>query len=189
MIRPLHRPRLPVFLCAIWLATLSLAVAAAEIQVENISIRLEDGVYVMDGHIGFGLSDTALEALDNGVPLTFELHVQVRRDGAWIWEESLYDQRVRKTIRYKPLSERYSIDEPVGDGNSFVTRDAALAALGTLRGFRLVEKGELDPDKHYQVHVHVALDIDELPLPLRPLAYLKPSWKLESKWSKWPLER
>ncbi|MBK1700967.1 DUF4390 domain-containing protein [Thiococcus pfennigii] len=183
-----RRRRLSVIACALWLATLSLGAAAAEIHVRDVSIRLEDGVYLMDGHIDFDLSDTALEALDNGVPLTFELHVQVRRAGAWIWEGSLYDQQVRHRISYKPLSERYSIDETTGDGGSFVTRDAALAALGTLRDFPLVEHRHIDPDEDYAVEIHVALDIDELPLPLRPIAYLKPSWKLESKWSKWPLE-
>ncbi|MGD9299645.1 MAG: DUF4390 domain-containing protein, partial [Thiohalocapsa sp.] len=40
----------------------------------------------------------------------------------------------------------------------------------------------------YEVQIRVSLDIEELPLPLRPMAYLYPSWKQSSKWTKWPLE-
>lgn len=175
--------------CAGWLLAVSLTVIAAELQVEGVDIERQDGVYLLSADIDFRLSDDALEALDNGVPLTFELHVQVRRRGAWVWEASLFDYQARHTIRFKPLSERYSIDQPGGgEGNSFVTRPAALAALGTIRDLRLIETDALEPDEEYQIRLRVALDIDELPLPLRPIAYIKPSWKLESKWSKWPLE-
>jgi len=55
-----------------------------KLVIEKVSIRLDDGVYRLDAEIEHNLSEAALEALDNGVPLTMETHVQVRRDGAWI---------------------------------------------------------------------------------------------------------
>lgn len=182
-------PRLALLLfCAVWLLSVEVA-GAAELEIEDVQIELRNTLYLLRGQIDFNLSDDAQEALDNGVPLTFELHILVRRKGAWIWEESLFDYQVRHTIRYKPLSERYSIDQPgIGETNSFVTRDAALAALGKIRDLRLIETKRLDPSADYEVRMRVALDIDDLPLPLRPIAYLKPAWKLESRWSKWPLE-
>lgn len=168
----------------------SLVLQAAEFAIEETRTYLEDGTYRLDADIDFALSDEALEALDNGVPLTIELHLRVRRDGAWVWEASLQDFRARYRIRYKPLSERYSIDRlSGGEVDSFVSRDSALRALGTIRGLRLVEAGRLAPDEDYAVHLRVALDIDELPLPLRPIAYLRPAWKLESKWTRWPLRQ
>lgn len=48
-------------------------------------------------------------------------------------------------------------------------------------------KDRLDPEVAYQVHMKAELDIEELPLPLRPIAYLRPAWKLGSSWTKWPL--
>ena len=48
---------------------------------------------------------------------------------------------------------------------------------------------DFDLDEEYLVRVDVKLDIEALPLPLRPVAYLKPSWDLTSGWSRWPLER
>jgi len=161
---------------------------ARDFDVERVETRLEEGAFVMDANIRYDFSERALEALQNGVPLTVEVHIQVRPADAWIWQESLVDQRLRYRIRYKPLSERYLVSPLPGErGRTYVTRDAALAALGEIRDLPLLTPDRLQPDKAYEVQVRVSLDIEELPLPLRPMAYLYPSWKQSSKWTKWPL--
>ena len=76
---------------------------------------------------------------------------------------------------------------PGGAGHNYVTRDAAIAALGDLHDLPLLNRGELAAGKDYRVDLKIALDIEELPLPLRPTAYLLPSWKLSSGWTTWPL--
>ena len=156
--------------------------------IKEASTRLEEGTYVLDADIEFRFSPEALEALDNGVPLTIVLHFQVRSADAWIWEDSASDLRLRYAVRYKPLSERYEVYRLPGDrGRSFVSREAAIAALGELRGIQIVSKDRLDPEAAYLVHMKAELDIEELPLPLRPIAYLRPAWKLTSPWTQWPL--
>jgi len=42
-------------------------------------------------------------------------------------------------------------------------------------------------DQHYFGMVKTALEIEALPLPLRPVAYLTPQWHLSSGWFEWPL--
>ncbi|EGV33689.1 hypothetical protein ThidrDRAFT_0378 [Thiorhodococcus drewsii AZ1] len=176
---------------------LCLAVALAspilaedDFDVRQAQIRLVDGVYRLSAQIDFNLSDNALEALGNGVPLTIVTHIQVRRTEAWMWEDSLLDLQIRNAIRYKPLSENYEVYRlPGSTGRSFVTREAAIRALGELNDLQLVDQKDLDPDEDYEVQLKVFLDIEQLPLPLRPLAYLMPSWKLASGWTKWPITR
>lgn len=170
---------------------LSAPVAAREdFRVQQVETRLADGVFLMSAQIDYGFSADALEALENGVPLTILMHIQVRRRGAWVWESSLLDLQLRYAIRYKPLSERYEVFRLPAAGaaaRSFVSRDAAIRALGEIRDIELVGAEGLDPDTELEIHFQTSLDIEELPLPLRPIAYLKPSWKLSSGWSKWPL--
>jgi hypothetical protein len=162
--------------------------AGDEFVVKEVRTRLDQGVYVLDADIEFGFSPEALEALDNGVPLTVELRFQVRSADAWIWEDSATDLRLRYAVRYKPLSGRYEVYRLPGDrGRSFVSREAAIAALGEIRGIQIVSKDRLEPDIAYLVYIKVELDIEELPLPLRPMAYLRPAWKLRSSWTEWPL--
>jgi len=175
-------------LLAMLLLVIAAAVPARDFEVEQVTTRLDDDTFFMDANIRYGFSENALEALDNGVPLTVEMHIQVRPKDDWIWQESLVDLRLRYRIRYKPLSERYLVLQlPGTQGRTYVTRDAALTALGEIRDLPLVSRDSLDADTAYEVQVRVSLDIEELPLPLRPMAYLYPSWKQASKWTKWPL--
>lgn len=170
------------------LALISSAMAKEPFQVEQVQTHLDGDLYYLNATIDHRFSDEALEALDNGVPLTLVTHIQVRRVKAWLWEDSLLDLQLRHTIRYKPLSARYEVYRFPGDhGRDFETREAAIRALGSLSDLPLLNRDKLEPDQEYEVQIQVALDIEELPLPLRPQAYLKRAWKLSSKWSKWPL--
>lgn len=180
-----------VLLLLAWALALGLPMpvrAGDAFTVKDVRTRLVEGTYTLDADIEFRFSPEALEALDNGVPLTIVFHFQVRGANAWIWEDSAVDLRLRYAVRYKPLSERYEVYRLPGDrGRSFVSREAAISALGELRGLQLVAKDRLDPKGEYQLHLKAELDIEELPLPLRPIAYLRPAWKLGSSWTKWPL--
>jgi hypothetical protein len=166
----------------------SLLAAAQELVIDRVSIRLDEGVYLLDAEIDYRLSDAALEALDNGVPLTMEVHIQVRGNNAWIWQSDAAEYRLRYVIRYHALSGLYEVvNQDSGQRRNFVTRDAALTALGELADLPLIEAERLDPGEGYAVEMRVDLDIEALPLPLRPLAYLSPSWNLSSGWTSWPL--
>ena len=188
-----RRPWLGPWILALWALGLALWLpvplqAGDEFRIKEARTRLAEGVFVLDADIELHFSPEALEALDNGVPFTIVFHFQVRSADAWIWDDSVSDRRLRYAIRYKPLSERYQVYRLPGErGRSFVTREAAIAALGELRGLQLVAQERLDPEGDYQVHMKAELDIEELPLPLRPIAYLRPAWKLGSSWTKWPL--
>jgi len=170
-------------------ALASVAVGAADdFSVIDLRTASTDGRYLLSAEIDYRFSERALEALENGVPLTIEVHLQVRKTGAWIWDESLVDQRLRYRIRYKPLSERYLVSRLPGEnGRTFVTRQAAVAALGELRDLYLINEQRLDPSQDYEVHLRASLDIEELPLPLRPMAYLRAGWKQSTGWIKRPL--
>ena len=162
---------------------------AAEFQVTKLSTQLLDGTYVMDAEIDFQFSDKALDALQNGVPLTLQVQIQLRREGAWIWEKDQLDVRLRYQIRYQSLPSVYQIlDLQSNTQQSFVTRESALRALGQIPVFPLVKQAQLQSDRSYLLSLYVELDIEALPLPLRPLAYLTPAWNLSSEWGTWRLQ-
>lgn len=163
--------------------------AKPEFKIEQVQVRQEQGTLLLSANVTFDFSATALEALSNGVPLTVMTHIQIRRTDAWMWEDSLLDQQLRSAVRYKPLSERYEVYRlPGTSGRNFETRDAAIRALGEISDLPLINKDELEPDEAYELQIRVDLDIEELPLPLRPVAYLRPSWQLTSGWRKWPIK-
>jgi hypothetical protein len=166
----------------------SAPVCAAGFAVSRAETRVDGDVIRLDAEIDYGFSEPALEALDNGVPLTVEVHIQVRGADDWLWDRSLVDRRLRYRIRYKPLSERYLVSQLPGEkGRTYVSRDAAVAALGEIEGLALLGRARLQPDEDYEVQISASLDLEELPLPLRPVAYLRSAWKQSTGWTKWPL--
>ncbi len=177
---------------AAWLlAGLLVAPAArAELfEIDSLSVRLRDGVYLFDARIDYEFSEAALEALDNGVPLYLDVQVEVRREDAWFWERSPVNRHLRYMIRFQPLSELFQVNDLEREvQENFATRQAAISALGELSDLKLIAADELVPEFSYQVRLRAALDIGALPLPMRPLAYLSPAWELSSDWRTWPLQ-
>jgi len=162
---------------------LPLAAVAADFRVVRMACPLVNDAYQLDAEIDYRFSDEALEALRNGVRLTLELHIQIRQRDAWVWQEDFQSTRLRYTLRYHALSGLYQLEERRG-GNlqTFATLEAALRTLGNIEGLPLVKQAQLAPDTPYLVRLKASLDLDALPLPLRPLAYLSPSWNLSSGW-------
>jgi len=148
--------------------------------------RLQVDTFVIDVDIDYVFSDVALEALENAVPLTVDIHLQVRRDGAWIWEKDIVDFHFRRQVRFLPLSSTYEvIDLENGDKRSFVSRFGAIDALGEIRGRPVVKVEQLKAGETYLMEIRSELDIEALPVPLRPTAYMSSAWKLSSEWSQW----
>ena len=160
------------------------SVLGADFKIRNLSSRLVDGQYRMAAEIDYRFSDQAIEALVNGVPLTMEVHIQLRDKKAWIWQDDLIDLRLRYRIRYLALAAVYQVvDLQSGTHQNFHTRRSAFEALGEIRDLALISSDKLEPGRTYRLSLRSRLDIEALPLPLRPMAYVTSSWKLSSDWS------
>jgi hypothetical protein len=163
--------------------------AAAAFVFERVEVGMEGSSVTIDADVRYRLSDAALEALENGVPLTFELHVQVRDADAWIWDADLAEARLRSLLRYHPLSSLYEVtDLETGEVTSFATRAAALRQLGQVRGLPVIALDRLESGAAYTLRMEAYLDVDVLPLPLRPQAYLSRAWTLKSEVWEWRLQ-
>jgi len=168
---------------------MAFALFAQGVELRRVALTLsEDERILLDADIDYDLNDTVSEALENGVPLTFQTHVQMRRADAWIWEHDIVEHRLRTILRYRPLSGLYELRNLQGDEHiAFATRAAALRALGKIVAMPIIKRSRLDLDEEYVVRVAVKLDIEALPLPIRPLAYIKRGWSIASEPWEWRL--
>jgi len=166
-----------------------LPVHAAGISYKAVAIGEEKGWIVLDLLQNYRLSQTMDEALENGVPLTFETEVSIDPEKASFWQTSLGKKQIRRQLIFHPLAEEYEVrDVDAGTQRLFATRDAALLALGELKGKKIVPVNVLQKGVIYLVKVQTIHDIGALPLPLRPRAYLSPGWHLSSKVYEWRLQ-
>jgi hypothetical protein len=129
------------------------------------------------------LSRDAMEALENGVPLTVRMEMELR-DSTTL--TLLADDIRRFEIRYLPLSQRYELTAP-GDGGtrSFPRLRHVLSALSSVN--LTLGTGALAPG-NYEFRTRIRLENGRLPAPMRLPALLSDQWQHDSEWSTWPFD-
>lgn len=161
---------------------------AAGFEVIDAATRLEGGVYRLNARIEYRFSNAALEALQNGVPLTVDIEMEVRRRRSWLWDETVYALTQRFQLEYHALSRQYLVGNlNSGERRAFPTQTAALGFMGRIQDFPLLDRSLLAETERYEAALRARLDIEALPAPLRLLAYLSDDWRLTSEWRTWPL--
>lgn len=174
-------------LMAVYLGLVSVA-WAGEFRILSADTRLEAGVYLLSARTKYRLGDTPREALENGVPLTIELKMEVMRDREWLWDETIAELKQQFRLEYHALSRQYLVTNlNSGEIKSFPSLSSATEFLGRINNFPLLDASLLEPDERYYGRLRASLDIEALPLPLQPIAYLFKNWHLMSEWYTWPL--
>ncbi len=165
------------------------SVRAGGLEFTKVTITLgEDDRIYADAQVQYQLTPAVSEALDNGVPLTFVTHVQMRRAGAWLWEKDVAEFRIRVVLRHRPLSGLYEVRNLGTEVDQvFATREAAQRFMGRIRDLAIIERSSLDHTQEYLVRLETYLDVEALPLPLRPRAYFSGDWKLEAEPWEWQI--
>ena len=161
---------------------------AEAIVVQQVEMVQQDDRYLLDATIQIEFNETVLEALEHGVPLTIELQLQVVRKGGGFWEADTVSLQLYRVLRFHALTRLYEVQDLEHDrSQSFATRDIAISALGEIQALPVVDQRQLRQAVDYEIKIRASLDIESLPLTLRPLAYLTADWNLSSSWQRYPL--
>jgi hypothetical protein len=146
--------------------------------------------YVLNADIRYDFSPAAIEALEHSVPLTLVLRCRVERLRSHWWNETVVDYDRHLQIRYQPLGQLFQMNlDDRENRQSYTTLHSLLDAMGTIRRLPVFSADKLLSGATYQAELTVWLDIETLPLPLRPTAYLSPSWYLSSPPYRWSFEK
>jgi hypothetical protein len=157
---------------------------AAEITQLRLE-RSEEGV-LLTANISFELPPVIDDALDKGIPMFFVAEAVVFRD-RWFW----YDKQVASAERnmrlsYQPLTRRWRLvvsPMPIGNsglalGQTFETREEAMAAVQHISHWKIAEASDVDPDAHYNVDFRFRLDVSQLPRPFQIGAFGHSDWNI-----------
>ncbi|MCA1798366.1 MAG: DUF4390 domain-containing protein [Xanthomonadaceae bacterium] len=149
---------------------------------------LVNDVHYLYADIDYGLGESAIEALENGVPLTFEVEVRVIRLRRWMWNQTVAEINQQYQLIYHPLADRYIVrDLARGTQSSYLTFRAAATDLGRISDLEIIADDQLTSDSTYQVRMRVRLVVEAFPAPMRWVAILFPRWRLASDWYAWVL--
>lgn len=178
--------RLPLALAALLLLLASWGASADDFEIRTASLGLEDGAWRLTARIDYRLNEEALEALQNGVPLTFTVEVAVSRVRRWLPDDGLVAVTREWGLSYEPLTRRYLVRYPDGrEPTSHATVFGALGAAGRVQGLVVAEGAALVPGEAYEVAARVMLSQRTLPGPLQFLNFWNGSLSLGSDWYEW----
>lgn len=162
--------------------------AAADFKIRHAETTLVDSVYWLGATIDYDLSEQALEALDNGVPLTFLLEIDVLRIRDYVWDEDVASLQQRYQLQYHALTDQYLVKNlNSGAQHALPTLGVALSVMGAVVDVPILDRKLLVPGERYLVSMNAALDIEALPVPMRVIAYFSADWRLASARYTWPL--
>ena len=193
---PLIRAWLAAFPLTVAVTAAQPVVAQSEIEregffeVRSASTMLVDGVHELDARLQLVLSSEALDALNNGLPLTIELQLRMLRERRLLPDVLDAELAVRFELEYRPLSQRYIVRNlNSGNQESFATLYSALNSLGRVDGLPVIDDALLQSGKRYRVRLRSLLNTQQYPAPLRLLFFWRDQWQLKSEWFEWSLER
>ena len=187
-----NRKRFCQLLLMIILGILSFLVSGAEFSAEikqgDIAKRSDE--YFLSVNIDYHLSEKAKTALQNGVPLYWNLLVKVKKSPDFFWDKTWLKVAKRYQLQYHALLNMYRVkNEDNGEVHSFSSLSSALELMSVIIDLPLINKALLDPEHQYLCLIKLDFKRDDLPLPLRPFAYIDPQWYLSSEWTSWPLKK
>ncbi|ORU90102.1 MAG: hypothetical protein A6F71_03800 [Cycloclasticus sp. symbiont of Poecilosclerida sp. M] len=184
----LKRTLLKLFIAFALLSWLNPALSADEpnLFISSATLNSTQGGYFLNAEIDISLSDEAIEALDNGVTLIFDTELKILEQRQWLWLKHQYARQLTSKLKYHTLAETYQVTDITHHHHHFSSLWAALLALGTLQDIPL-HGLTLSAETELTGKLAMQLNIEALPLPMRPLAYITPGWYLRSDPYLWPI--
>jgi hypothetical protein len=169
----------------LWFAAASAAWAQPNpAEVTQLHVERTDEGVLLSAAVRFDLPQAVEDALEKGIPMYFVAEAAIYRD-RWYW----YDKRVTFAVRhmrlaYQPLTRRWRLQVssgPIGNsgmvlGQTFDSRDEALAAIQRISHWRIADAADIDPEASHNIDFRFRLDVSQLPRPFQIGAVGQADW-------------
>jgi hypothetical protein len=174
----------------LWLgALLACAVLAADgrFEIRNAFAEPVNGVWQLNANLDLGLSEAALEAVQEGIPLTLLLEIEVSRERRFLPDAGVAELEQRWRLAYDALSERYVVtNRNSGAQSTFATLDEALAMLSVIRNLPMIDADLLEAGRRHEVSLRATMEIGGLPDAVKMLIFWR-DWSRSTEWYTWSI--
>ena len=159
-------------------------------SITSLQTLMQNRVYLLNANFHYQFSQEAIEALEHGVPLLILVDIEILTP-RWYWSDKIIAELEQGyLLLYHALSESYVVHNlNSGTQNNFTSLKQAINSLNNIKELPILDANLLNPEKSYYLRVRTHLDIESLPVPMRPLAYISSDWSLSSDWYEWPLQQ
>jgi hypothetical protein len=159
---------------------------ADEIEVKNAVLEATAEGYLLHADFGLELNDRLDDALHSGVPLWFLVELQIERP-RWYWlDERVAAKSLPLRLSFHALTRQYRVSGGALH-QAYPTLGDALRALGTVRHWPVLERGQLRNGAVYDAALRMRLDLTQMPKPFQVTALTNRDWNLASDWRRWQI--
>jgi len=170
-----------------WLVIAGSALADDKSTVKQAAIRAIPQGYVLDAELDILLNPTLEDALGKGINLYFLLEFELTRPRNWWLDEGIAEPVRKMRIYYHLLLRRYVVETGYITKTA-ATLDEALAILGRVESWQVLERGSLKTGQRYDARLRLRLDTAQLPKPLSIGAVTGDKWELATPWHNWSFD-
>lgn len=184
---PTGRTLVLTFLLCLFSAIIPPLAQAGSIEASSARLTASDETYVLTADFNIDLGNYLEDILLRGVPLYFQLEVEITRN-RWFWPgEHIAGRTFNYRLAYIPLSRVYRLSSGVGGGLSqdFSKLSEALRVMGRTVALPIVDRNKLKPGEPYQVAARLSLDRQQLPKPLQLDAIANNDWTIDARVLRW----
>ncbi len=180
------------FALSCWLFS-SVSYAEPHFNITQASIQSQgESHYLLYATIAYPLTPRVIEAIENGIPITFTQTLRISTPYLFIgqilpWRQTQWSTIFHHQLRYHSLSGQYILQSfSPKQQHNFPDLDLALNYMGKLDGLA-ISLPELSTP-HAQLELKTEIDIHALPTPMRPGALISSKWQIASPWTRiaWP---
>lgn len=179
---------LAALLLGCWLGVAGSALANGKSAIKAALVQATPQGYTLDADIDIALNPTLEDALTRGINLHFLLKLELTRPRGWWWfDESIAEPTRKMRLYYHLLLRRYVVESGYTTRTA-ATLDEALAMLGRVESWQILERGALQAGQRYDARLRLRLDTAQLPKPLSIGAVTSDKWELLTPWYSWSFE-
>jgi hypothetical protein len=152
------------------------------LEVRSAFLERQDNVYQLNSTLAFELPEGARQAIIDGVAMTLNLEIVLRRARRFWFDESVATLVQNYQLEHRALSERYLVrNVNSGEQESFPTLDRALDSLRVITDLPILDQSLIEPDKEYEISLRASLDVRTMPEALRFLLFLADDFRQRSE--------
>lgn len=148
--------------------------------------RLEpasDGGYTLSADFEVPLTPLLADALERGVPLYFVADFELYQPRWWWFDAQLVERSATWRLAYHALTRQYRLTRD-GVIQPFDSAADALSAIASVRGWRVIDAGEVEPGASYEARVRLRLDAARLPTPFQIGGLARRDWNPQAEWKR-----
>jgi hypothetical protein len=166
----------------------ALAHAGDATEVRSATVVATPQGYQLDAELSLAPNPTLVDALERGVHLHFLLELKISRPRGWWWfDEDIASPTRKLHLYYHLLLRRYVVE------TGYTTRTVAsladaLALLGQVDDWQILERGALKPGQRYDARLRLRLDTTQLPKTLSIGVVTSDKWALATPWYSWSFD-